>query len=72
MRDVIGRHPAYVVELSEPLDIVVLHMARQRIDSALVVKNERLVGIFTMTDACRFLGGLLRSLFPRGQGDDAA
>lgn len=72
VRDVIGRRPAYVVELSEPLDIVVLHMARQRIDSALVVKNERLVGIFTMTDACRFLGGLLRSLFPRGHGDDAA
>lgn len=63
---------AYIVELSEPLDIVVLHMALHRIDSALVVRNERLVGIFTMTDACRFLGGLLRSLFPRGQGDDVA
>jgi acetoin utilization protein AcuB len=63
---------AYIVELSEPLDIVVLHMARHRIDSALVVRNERLVGIFTMTDACRFLGELLGSLFPRGQGDDVA
>jgi CBS domain-containing protein len=65
-------HEAYIVELSEPLDIVVLHMARHRIDSALVVRNQRLVGIFTMTDACRFLGELLGSLFPRGQGDDVA
>jgi len=65
-------HDAYVVELNEPLDVVVLHMARHRIDCALVVKHGRLVGIFTMTDACRGLGGLLRSLFPRGAGDDAA
>jgi len=65
-------HDAYVVDLNEPLDVVVLHMARHRIDCALVVKHDRLVGIFTMTDACRCLGGLLRSLFPRGTGDDAA
>jgi acetoin utilization protein AcuB len=71
VRDVTPRD-AYVVELHEPLDVVVLHMARQRIDCALVVKHGRLVGIFTMTDACRCLGGLLRSLFPRGRGDDAA
>jgi CBS domain-containing protein len=71
VRDVPGRD-AYIVELTEPLDVVVLHMARHRIDAALVVKSERLVGIFTMTDACHFLGGLLRALFPRDHGDDAA
>jgi acetoin utilization protein AcuB len=71
VRDVQGRD-AYIVELTEPLDVVVLHMARHRIDSALVVKSDRLVGIFTMTDACRFLGDLLESLFPRNHGDDAA
>ena len=71
VRDVVPRD-AYIVELTEPLDVVVLHMARHRIDCALVVKRRRLVGIFTMTDACRCLGGLLRSLFPRGDGDDAA
>jgi acetoin utilization protein AcuB len=71
VRDVPGRE-AYVVELTEPLDVVALHMARHGIDAALVVKNERLVGIFTMTDACRLLGDLLRSLFPRDHGDDAA
>ena len=71
VRDIPGRD-AYIVELTEPLDVVVLHMARHHTDAALVVKNDRLVGIFTMTDACHFLGDLLRSLFPRDHGDDAA
>ena len=71
VRDVVPAD-AYIVELTEPLDVVVLHMARHRIDCALVVKQRRLVGIFTMTDACRCLGGLLRALFPRGDGDAAA
>jgi acetoin utilization protein AcuB len=71
VREVPGRD-AYIVELTEPLDVVVLHMARHRTDAALVVKNDRLVGIFTMTDACHFLGDLLRALFPRDHGDDVA
>jgi CBS domain-containing protein len=64
------RH-AYVVELSEPLDRVLLGMADQHIDSALVVKDGKLAGIFTISDACRGFRKLLRSLFPSG-GDDAA
>lgn len=59
----------YVVDLTEPLDRVLLHMARNHIDSALVVKDRRLAGIFTMSDACRAFGELLRTLFPAG-GDD--
>ncbi len=69
--DVVHRE-AYRVELTEPLDVVVSRMADEHIDCAVVLKNSRLVGIFTMTDACRCLGGMLRTLFPRGQGDDAA
>jgi CBS domain-containing protein len=61
----------YVVELTEPLDRVLRGMADQYIDSALVVKDGKLAGIFTITDACRGFGDLLRSLFPSG-GDDAA
>jgi CBS domain-containing protein len=71
VRDIPERD-AYIVELTEPLDVVVVHMARHRIDAALVVKSDRLVGIFTMTDACHFLGDLLQALFPRNHGDDAA
>jgi len=31
----------------------------------------KLVGIFTITDACRYFGQLLRTLFPRSDGDAA-
>ena len=63
---------AYVVGLSEPLDRVLLHMAQNHVGSALVVKDGKLAGIFTVTDACRSYGNLLRSLFPAGGDDEAA
>jgi len=59
----------YIVELTEPLDRVVLHLAQERGRCALVVKSGRLAGIFTIADACRSLGELLRTFFPEG-GDD--
>jgi acetoin utilization protein AcuB len=62
---------AYIVGLEEPLDNVVLAMADRHLGSALVVKDGRLAGIFTSTDACRCLGEYLRSEFPVG-GDDVA
>ena len=62
---------AYVVETSEPLDRVLLTMARRHIGSALVVKNGKLAGIFTVSDACRCFAELLGSLFPE-IGDDIA
>jgi len=62
---------AYVVETSEPLDRVLLTMARRHIGSALVVKNGKLAGIFTVTDACRCFAELLESRFPE-IGDDIA
>lgn len=60
----------YVVGLSEPLDKVLTHMATENVESALVVKDGKLAGIFTVTDACRVFGKLLRTLFPGG--DDRA
>jgi len=62
---------AYVVETSEPLDRVLLTMARRHIGSALVVKNGKLAGIFTVTDACRCFAEFLESRFPE-IGDDIA
>ena len=61
---------AYVVDVGERLDYVLLHMAQQHIGSALIVKEGRLAGIFTMTDACRLLGQLLRDRFPVSTDDD--
>jgi predicted transcriptional regulator len=71
VRDVCHGGEAYVVGLSEPLDRVLFHMAEHGLDSALVVKDSKLAGIFTVSDACQHFGKLLRSLFPPG-GDDAA
>lgn len=70
VRDVCRTGP-YVVGLTEPLDRVLMHMAEHHLDSVLVAKDGKLAGIFTVSDACRHFGRLLRSLFPPG-GDDAA
>ena len=63
---------AYIVGHTEPLDNVVLEMAKSRIGSALVVKEDRLVGIFTVTDACRCFGEMLRSFFAERTDDGVA
>lgn len=63
---------AYIVELHEPLAKVALEMARRHIGSALVVKEGRLAGIFTATDACRLLGEILGNRFSKGGPRDAA
>ncbi len=63
---------AYVVDIGKPLDDVLAHLSSHHIGSALVTKNGRLVGIFTLTDATRIFGELLRSLFPSHSGDDVA
>lgn len=44
---------AYVVGPDEPLATVLAEMARRRIGSTLVALHGRLLGIFTVTDACR-------------------
>jgi acetoin utilization protein AcuB len=71
VRDVC-RRGAHVVGLAEPLDRVLRRMADEHLDSVLVVKDDKLAGIFTHTDACRHFGKLLRQLFPSGGDDEAA
>lgn len=63
---------AFLVDLSEPLDRVLSKMARRRAGSVLVVKENRLAGIFTVTDACRSFAECLRAQFPGEGGDEAA
>jgi len=62
---------AYVVELTEPLDRVLIAMARSHLGSALVVKRGKLVGIFTTSDACRVFSECLRNLFPNDDNEAA-
>lgn len=54
----------FTVELTERLDGVLDEMLKRRIGSAIVVKADRVVGIFTAVDACRFLRRLLENFFP--------
>jgi acetoin utilization protein AcuB len=62
----------YVVQLMDPLDGVLEHMAARHIGSAVVVKQGRLAGIFTVTDACRLYGELLQSLYPSQEDREPA
>jgi len=48
-----------VVPASTPLATVACTMAEHHIGSAIVTKNDKLVGIFTVTDACRALAEVI-------------
>ncbi len=56
----------FAVDMEAPLDEVVAHMASERIGSALVTKDGRLAGIFTMVDACLLFTRFLRAEFSGG------
>lgn len=71
VRDVYVGDP-YVVDLNTPLDRVLYEMADRQVDATLVVRKGKLVGVFTVMDACRLLAQLVRSRFLRPGGDDAA
>jgi len=60
---------SFVVGLDAPLDWVLHEMAERHIGCALVVKNKKLVGILTQSDACRLLAAFLRSRFPSDDDD---
>ena len=62
----------YVVDLNTPLDRVLLEMAARHVGSALIVRKDKLVGIFTVSDACRVLAQVVRARFAPAGGDDAA
>jgi len=62
----------YLVDIATRVDDVVAGLAERKIDSALVMKDDKLVGIMTATDACTLLAGLLKELFPKPTDDDVA
>jgi CBS domain-containing protein len=59
----------YVVDIGTPLEEVLTHMAENGVLCAVVVRAEKVVGIFTGVDACRLL---LKLLPPSLPPDDAA
>ena len=58
VRDAYVERPC-LVPASTPVAIVARTMADNHIGSAIVTKNDKLVGIFTVTDACRALAEVL-------------
>jgi CBS domain-containing protein len=59
-----------VVLASTPLTTVARTMAEHHIGSVIVTKNNKLVGIFTVTDACRALAEFLEG--PPSKADNVA
>ena len=68
----VPRGRALITDLSAPLDSLLRRMADERMEVALIVKDGRLAGIFTVTDACRHFAESLRQQFPQAGGDEAA
>jgi acetoin utilization protein AcuB len=58
----------YIVDIETRLEVVLDTLAERRIGSALVTKDDKLVGIVTSPDICRALATLIRDL--RGEGAD--
>ena len=65
------KHP-YVVDLNDRLDNVLYTMAENHIESALVTRNGKLAGVFTVTDACRGFADFLREKMKHDGGGEAA
>jgi acetoin utilization protein AcuB len=51
----------YTVSPETPLDEVVETMANNKYGSAIIVQNQKVVGVFTTVDACQALCDLLRT-----------
>jgi acetoin utilization protein AcuB len=66
------RPEVYVVDMKTPLDEVVAGMADAHAGSALVVRNDKLVGILTDTDIAKLLTQSLRELYPPPVDDETA
>jgi CBS domain-containing protein len=62
----------HVFDLNERLDNILELMSSKHIDTILVTRHDKLVGIFTITDACRKFSEYLREEFGPSDGNSAA
>jgi len=63
---------ALVVDLHQPLDSVARRMAELHVGSALVLRGNKLCGVFTAVDACRLLAEILAGYFRHPPADQPA
>jgi acetoin utilization protein AcuB len=68
VRDIYLSDP-YIADLNEPLDRVLSFMSENHVGSALITRKEKLVGVFTLNDACRSFSEYLQKQYP-AEGDD--
>jgi CBS domain-containing protein len=61
----------YLVDLERRLDEVAAEMAERRINSAVVMRGDKLAGILTTTDVFRLLAATLREAYAE-EADDVA
>ncbi len=59
VRELCARDP-YIVDVSERADVVLDEMAARQLGCAVVAQDDRVAGIFTTVDACRWLAARLR------------
>jgi CBS domain-containing protein len=61
-----------VVDITTPLEGVLQAMPERHIDVVILTRNDRLAGVLTSMDVCRYFAACLREYFPRaGDGDIA-
>jgi CBS domain-containing protein len=60
VRELCSNDP-YIVDVSEPLDVVLEQMAERKIGCAVIAKDDRVAGIFTLIDVCRTFVEWLRA-----------
>lgn len=71
VRDVYVPEPC-VVDINAPLERVLQAMAERHVDAVIVTRKDRLAGVLTSMDICRYFAAYLRENFPRPDGSDIA
>jgi acetoin utilization protein AcuB len=71
VRDVYVPDPC-VVDINVPLAIVLQTMSERHIDAVIITRKQRLAGVLTGMDVCRFFAAYLREHFPSADGGDYA
>jgi acetoin utilization protein AcuB len=61
-----------VVDINAPLEGVLQAMSERHVDAVIVTRKDRLSGVLTSMDVCRYFAAYLRENFPRPGGSEPA
>ena len=71
IRDIYVPDPC-VVDINAPLEGVLRAMSERHLDAVIVTRKDRLAGVLTGMDVCRYFAAYLQENFPRPDGGDIA